>query len=283
MTARWHFLKLPLDMIDDVRFAHWPEAELWILVSLMALAKQQEPPGVIRMTPADIAWRLRRPEALVRSTLERGAQTYLTPGGPPILVCDEQSLTVGPLEAPPSPYPSDRPEATRERKRRSRARQRDRRHEPVTSGHEAVTSPSRALPLERERESEQEGEQGPPRPPAMEDDPEVLPPQRGGPGLNGAIRHALRSLAWVNRAVEPNGPAEAETDPAVLARLRRVLAQGTPLAAFAECAATLVAQTRRPATVADVLAALPTWAARSTNRAPPATTTAPARAPTGKE
>jgi hypothetical protein len=140
MAITW--LKLHNDLLGDIKMRRFTPQEKWAWVAILILANQSSDRGYVSADDEDIAdacefnspqdWLYYRDKLIAKGMLEHS----------------EKGLKVLNWEARQYIFPSDKPEATKERKRNSRANQKitvKTGKKAVTSGHENVTSESRAV------------------------------------------------------------------------------------------------------------------------------------------
>jgi hypothetical protein len=140
MAITW--LKLHNDLLGDIKMRRFTPQEKWAWVAILILANQSSDRGYVSADDEDIAdacefnspqdWLYYRDKLISKGMLEHS----------------EKGLKVLNWEARQYIFPSDKPEATKERKRNSRANQKitvKTGKKAVTSGHENVTSESRAV------------------------------------------------------------------------------------------------------------------------------------------
>jgi DnaD/phage-associated family protein len=109
------WFRLYTEIMDDPKLAGWTGDQFRVLIYLFCLARQSDEPGLIKMTPAEIAWRTRQPVELIEEVLRLG-----TAGERPILAREEGGIRVVKFTTRQYDNPSDHPAAVAERVRRHR-------------------------------------------------------------------------------------------------------------------------------------------------------------------
>lgn len=115
MAPKLPWFRLYTEIMDDPKLANWTGDQFRVLIYLFCLARESEEPGLIMMTPEEIAWRTRQPVELVLSVLE-----LCQAGKRPIVTPQEEGFLVEQFLDRQYDKPSDQPGATRERKQRQR-------------------------------------------------------------------------------------------------------------------------------------------------------------------
>ena len=145
------WLRLYTEIMDDPKLASWTGDQFRVLIFIFCLARESGEPGLIMMTPPEIAWRIRQPYELVKEVLELAMA-----GERPILALEANGYRVLKWNDRQYDYPSDHPTAIAKRARKHRSKkQAENSNENVTSGNEYVTRTSRA---KNDREAEAEAE-----------------------------------------------------------------------------------------------------------------------------
>jgi DnaD/phage-associated family protein len=114
--ARMPWLRLYTEILDDPKLSSWTGDQFRMLIYFFCLARESDKPGLVLLTPADIAWRTRRPVEEVEEVIRLGCS-----GPRPILAMRPEGIEVMNWFDRQYDYPSSRPEATRTRKVRERA------------------------------------------------------------------------------------------------------------------------------------------------------------------
>jgi hypothetical protein len=126
--AKLPWFKLYIEIMDDPKLSYFTGDQFRILIYLMCLARESDEPGLIKLTPTEIAWRVRRPIEEVEDTIKICQQ-----GAKPIIkLVDDGMILVKFLERQYE-KPSDTPQATRERKQKQRDKEKC--HADVTPSH----------------------------------------------------------------------------------------------------------------------------------------------------
>lgn len=126
--AKLPWFKLYTEIIDDPKLYKFTGDQFRVLIYLMCLARESDEPGFIKMNSTEISWRIRRPLEEVESTLELCQQ-----GDRPIIIIKDGGYLMVRFITRQYDKPSDRPEATRERKQKQRDKKK--RHADVTPCH----------------------------------------------------------------------------------------------------------------------------------------------------
>ena len=108
------WFRVYIEIIDDPKIAAMTDAQKWDWIGLLAIAREAKKPGVIRMNPEQIAWRLRRTAENMRQTLDAYAQTYNEDDEPMIEVYPDHVIVTKFMDRQYD-KPSDKPEAVKER------------------------------------------------------------------------------------------------------------------------------------------------------------------------
>ena len=136
--AKMRWLKLHIDILDDPKLASFTGDQFRVFILLLCLARDSEEPGIIKLSPVEISWRIRRPVEEIESTLELCQQ-----GDRPIIEAFEGGFCFVKFLDRQYENPSDLPDATRQRKQRQRDKIKG--HDDVTTmsrqGHEIDTDP----------------------------------------------------------------------------------------------------------------------------------------------
>jgi hypothetical protein len=136
MSMTW--LKLHHDIIHDIKLRRFTPQEKWAWVTLLVLASENSDRGSIEADDEDLAdacefnstqdWLYFKDKLRTKGMIEQ------VPSGVKIANWEKRQYS----------SPSDKPEATRERKRKQRAKQKPEPTNPEPSRHEPVTNVSRA-------------------------------------------------------------------------------------------------------------------------------------------
>jgi len=106
--------------MDDPKLARWTGDQFRMLIYLFCLAKESDEPGLIKMTPDQIAWRVRRPINEVEDTLKLAQE-----GPRPIIVAQDDGYLVVRFLDRQYEHNSDKPEAVKARVQKYRAKQKN--------------------------------------------------------------------------------------------------------------------------------------------------------------
>jgi len=113
--ARKLWFRLYTEIMDDTKLAGWTGDQFRILIYLFCLARESDRPGHIGMTPAEIAWRVRRPVTEVEETLARAQE-----GDRPIIEARDDGFLVVRFLDRQYEHESDRPENVKARVQKHR-------------------------------------------------------------------------------------------------------------------------------------------------------------------
>ena len=124
------WFRLYTEIMDDPKLARWTGDQFRMLIYLFCLAKESDEPGLIKMTPDQIAWRVRRPISEVEETI------VLAQEGPrPIIIAQDDGYLVVRFLDRQYEYNSDKPEAVKARVQKHRGKQKNC-NDDVTTGNE---------------------------------------------------------------------------------------------------------------------------------------------------
>lgn len=238
MAAKMPWFRLYTEIMDDPKLATWTGDQFRVLIYLFCLARESDEPGLVKMMPAQIAWRIRQPVALVEEVLELAMA-----GDRPIIAQEPEGYRVHKWDDRQYDYPSDHPAAVAKRARKHRGKKKadapitnSNNNETVTSRNESVTKPLRAkndreaeadTDTDTEREAEAEVKEGGTggenfsSVPVTENDSAVAPAAKI---FQQELKRALTPMESEQLAGWCNGDGQE----LVLEALRRATLQGKP-------------------------------------------------------
>lgn len=155
--ARIPWLRLYTEIIDDPKLSSFTGDQFRVLIYLMCLARESDEPGLIRLTPAEISWRVRRPVEEIENTI-----MLCQKGDRPIIERVDKGILLVRFIDRQYEKPSDRPQATRERKQKQRDK--DKGHANVTPMSRGITDQNRTDPDQTITDPEQKKDKHPASP-----------------------------------------------------------------------------------------------------------------------